>query len=328
VGIHFIIAQIIKSKTMNYPATEKINFRKIRDFSGHINASTAFVRQNIWTMLKMVLKASGIYFALALITLILGFYYGIFDFMSFISTSSGIEDINFGFLGTLMFTSMVLFAIAYIFYTSVVYRYILQYIDRSDYNNIQYADIKRYMPKDNGLVFSTYMGFFLTGLVSSFLMMLPIMTGSSEMMGAWALLMNIGVFGSIYLMIPLSFIYLFRIHKGQNFIDSIKGCMALAKGHWWKTLGLYFVATLILYSVSSIPGMFSNLGLYIGGLLGSNEIGYFLFGLFYLGTFLLYFISGTAFSVVIAVRYFSLLEMKEGVNMMERIQDIGLGSDE
>lgn len=312
---------------MNYPATEKINFRKIRDFSGHINASTAFVRQNIWTMLKIVLKASGIYFALALITLILGFYYGVFDIIKFFISSSGTEDINFEFLGALMFASMTLFAIAYIFYTSAVYRYILQYIDRSDYNNIQFSDIKRYMPKDSGIVFSTYMGFFLVGLVSSFLMFLPIMIDSSEARGLWAILVNIAVFGSIYLMIPLSFIYLFRIHKGINFMDSIKGCMTLTKGNWWKTLGLYIVATLILYSVSSIPSMFSNVGFYIGNLLGSDQIGFFLFGLFYLVTFLMYFVSGTAFSVVIAVRYFSLLEMKEGVNMMERIEDIGLGSD-
>ncbi len=279
-------------------------------------------------MLKIVLKASGIYFVLALTTLILGFYYGVLDIMSFFITSSGMEDINFGFLGALMFTSMTLFAIAYIFYTSAVYRYILQYIDRNDYNNIQYADIKRYMSKDSGIVFSTYMGFFLVGLVGSFLMMLPMVTGSREAMGVWALLVNIAVFGSIYLMIPLSFIYLLRIHKDQNFMDSIKACMALTKGHWWKTLGLYIVATLILYSVSSIPSMFSNLGFYIGSLLGSDQLGYFLFGLFYLATFLMYFVSGTAFSVVIAVRYFSLLEVKEGVNMMERIQDIGLGSDD
>ncbi|MFK7906108.1 MAG: hypothetical protein AB8B69_13335 [Chitinophagales bacterium] len=313
---------------MNYPATEKINFRKIRDFSGHINDSAAFIRQNIWTMLKIILKASGIYFVLALITLILGFYYGISDIMSFFSTSSGMEDINFGFLGALMFTSMVLFAIAYIFYTSAVYRYILQYIDRSDYNNIQYADIKHYMSKDNGNVFSTYMGFFLVGLVSSFLMMLPMLTGSKEMIGVWAILINISIFGSIYLMIPLSFIYLFRIHRDLDFIDSIRGCLALTKGHWWKTLGLYIVATLILYSVSSIPGLFANFGLYIGSLLSSNQLGILLFSLFYLTTFLMYFVSGTAFSAVIAVRYFSLLEMKEGRNMMDRIQDIGLGSDD
>ncbi len=297
---------------MNYSSTEKIELRKIRDFSGHINAAASFTRQNLLPMLKILVQVAGVYILLGLLIMMASFYFGLADLMN-ITHVDELEafNINFGLLGVVTLLAIIFFMIASVFYTAATYRYILEYAIRDDYNNLTDTDIKRYLSRDSKIVFFTYLGLFGIGFLSIFLALIPIL-------GALAVF-----FGWIYFMIPISFIFLLRIHEKLGFMDSIKRAQFLVKGYWWQTLGLYFVTGLIVYSVSAVPSLFSNFGFGIGTMLNSDELGKLLFGIFYIISIMVSIVTSVVFSIVIAFRYFSLLEIKEGHNMMDRIQDIG-----
>ncbi|MEZ4884353.1 MAG: hypothetical protein R3E32_06395 [Chitinophagales bacterium] len=297
---------------MSYSSTEKIEFRKIRSFSDHINATAMFTRQNIVPMIKILMQVAGVYIAVGLVLLIMCFYFGLVDLMN-LTDINGIENLNWSMIGGLSFLAIVMFIIGSIFYTAAGYRYILEYITQDNYNSLTISDIKRYLGRDSKIVFFSYMGLFLMFFASMFIAIIPFL-------GALTVF-----FGWIYLSIPISFIFLLRIHEKIGFSDAIKRCMYLIKDHWWETFGLYLVTALLLYSISAVPSLFSNFGFQIGSMLDSEAIGKLLFGVFYVISILVSLLTSVVFSILIAFRYFSLVELKEGVNMMERIQDIGLG---
>jgi len=299
---------------MNNFSSEKVEFRKIRDFSGHINASVSFIRQNFVKMLKILAQVAGVYVALGLAVMTVSFYFGLMDLLT-IENLEDFQNLNLGLIGGVSFVAMLFFMIGSILYTSATYRYILEYIHRDDYDQLKVGDIKKYLGRDSKIVFFTYLGLFLLFLASILMVILPFV-------GALAFF-----FGWIYFIIPLSFIFLLRIHEKIPFMKAITRCRYLLEGYWWQTFGLYFITGLIMNSISSAPSFFSTFGYDIGNMLNSPEIGRLLFGLFYIISIVISILTSIAFSVLIAFRYFSLLEIKEGTNMMERIQEIGQQED-
>ncbi|MGB0929614.1 MAG: hypothetical protein ACPGVB_02480 [Chitinophagales bacterium] len=295
---------------MNRLTSEKIEFRKIRNFSEHINAAANFINQNFAKMLKILLQVAGIYVALGLATIMVGFYLGFMDLFT-IESIEAFEALNLELIGGISSIAAIFFMIGNVLYTAATYRYILEYIYRDDYDQLNVSNIKQYLGRDSKIVFFTYLSLFFLGFCSFFIIIIPF----------------IGVltffFGWIYLIVPLSFIFLLRIHEKIGFMKAIKRCRYLLEGHWWQTFGLYCITGLIMYSISISPSLFSGFGYDIGELLNSSEISTLLFGIFYIISVLVSIITSIAFSVVIAFRYFSLLEVKEGVNMMERIQELG-----
>lgn len=296
---------------MNHFSTEKIEFRKIRNFSEHINASASFIRQNIVPMIKILVQVSGVYIVLGLIMMMVGFYFGFVDILNFDAANPNLDGVNFGLMGGAIGIGGILFLIANVLYTATTYRYILEYALRDDYNQLSETDVKRYLGRDSKIVFFTYLGLFGLGILTLFIAIIPIL-------GALAFF-----FGWIYLIVPVSLIFLLRIHEKIGFMDAIKRCLFLAKGYWWQTFGLYLLAGLIMYSISAVPSLFSNFGFMIGDMLSSETMGNLLFGVFYIISIVVSIVTSVAFSVIIAFRYFSLVEIKEGHNMMDRIQDIG-----
>lgn len=224
---------------------QKIQLYKIRDFGAKINATVEYIRQNILSLLKVVL----------LIVAPLGFIMAIF-FSSMLSTISqaslnpqmnGAEGLSF--MGALGFNYMLitlLSLVTFAFFISALYGYMLL----NDKSDTQPAPLE------------------VLGKVAKkipMLVVLMILISIVSFVGFIFLFIP-----GIYLMVTLSLalpIYVFEdAGVGEAFSKSFK----LIKGKWWSTFGLLLITSIIATVVSyivAIPlyagfmaNMFSSLG--------------------------------------------------------------------
>jgi len=304
--------------------TDKINFRKVRDMGETISATTAFIRQNHKILLKAIFFLALPFILLGLISytftlaVLLEDFWDDYDSSAFATYSelSSIFSI-FSLLG-----SIVLVA--------VVYEYIILYLKRSDFEQITVREIGKRVLDNIGLYLST--------TILLFFVVLALLVPFTALMFAWFSLIigmtsGIAVFVVIttvgillmcsYPVITLSFIYIVRLVEGKSFGAALSRCMIIVQGKWFSTLWLYMITVFIVMSlIGLVPAILTGLTAFLINIFSWESM------LFLLPvTGVVYTIVGVIVNVitliVVALRYFSIVEEKEGIGLMRKIALIG-----
>ena len=126
----------------------------------------------------------------------------------------------------------------------------------------------------------------------------------------------------------ISLVFFIRVIENVGFFSAISRCFYLIKGHWWHTFGYLFVMAIIQMFIGyafQIPLMIYSESFPLLTLKSQESnsiymIGYVVTFLFYLfGSQILHLLNLTA----LAFQYFNLVEIKEGVGLMNRINKVG-----
>lgn len=298
---------------------QKIEFQKYRDFGQVINGTFEFIRHNFLPLLKSIIFIVGPFILLS------GIFSGLYqkDIFSFNSTTTSLS--NFGIVSLLYLLALFLSMITMV---SVVYSYVLIYLERTDESPIQidevWLGVKSNILKVVGItiLIGIIIGvigitfflplFFIFNVQSNPLAMIPII-----------FLVMIPI---IYFSNKLTLTYFVSLYENIGAVDSMKRSIFLIKNKWWFTFGLVIVLSFIqgfmgfLFQIpqyiAMITVMFNSMD--GTGVDGVTEIIIIITSIIAAFNFVFYAIS----LIAIAFHYFSLVEQKEAKGLIEKIESI------
>ena len=282
---------------------QKINFYEKRDFGEKINVTFAFLRQNLVPLGKSILFIAGPF--ILLVAVVAGIYQatvfsmgadpGAFDIMGLV-TQGGLTSFLSIFVSALLVT--------------VVYAYLVLYIEREDYQHITVANVwDKAKPH--------YLTMVLSVLVYSALM----------------------VVGFIFLFIPglivlaaLSFLFIIQMKERISFGEAFRRCFKLVSDNYLSTLGLIIVVTILISIISMIVILPLTLALGLPAFFSISETpdladadGVFkaLFIAVQVVSSLISYLLYAILLIAVAFQYANLVEKKEAAGLLESVETIG-----
>ncbi|MEZ4884441.1 MAG: hypothetical protein R3E32_06835 [Chitinophagales bacterium] len=289
----------------------KIEFRKARTFTEVISISAVFVRKNFTGLFKSVMLIA---LPFMLIALAINVLLTVAIFPSNLSNNLLLQSIdrtaNFVFL---IFVYLVLFGLSVMVFFGVVYSYILLYIRYPDASKITVRAVYRKVFHDIWLYAVTTIMLVVIMIVLYF---------CSILLGTIHFLMGGIAFCSlIYMSVSLSFIFMVRLVERRGFIGGFYRSLYLIREYWWQTFSIYMVTSFISFSLISLPGFFLAFSIQFISLFDS---GIYIYAIVMQTIFFaFYFFIFATNLIVTAFQYFALVERKEGIGLIQRIERIG-----
>ncbi len=270
-----------------------IPLRKVRDVGETISATFEFIRLNFKNLFKAILYFAGPWYLISIAFLAAG-----------ASTGTGFFTENFNIYNSL---SSLFNVIATLVATLAIYCYLRLYLEYDqDSSRISISEIKKLILK--------YIGpYILAGIIVGLIV------------GVGIVLL---VFPGIYAIIALSLTFIVVVMERKEVFEAISRSHKLMKGYWWGTFGLVLLLTILQGII--VLGVMLPVGLALG-----------LDKLFTLDPTVIYNISTTKLVISntieyfvtliaqmlpivgIALRYFSIVEDKEGKGIEEEIELMG-----
>jgi hypothetical protein len=304
---------------------EKINFRQTRDFGETFNVSIKFFRQNLKLFFQSLLFIAGPFI---LISAIAGAFYQSSALSMFSIAKMGQSNIfsQFGwsyliFIIATITASMVLLA--------TVFSFMINYMEKGP-GGFAVNDVGRTVVKNIGNIFSV---FFIIFLLVVFIVAVigVIVFGIATAAPVLGILFGIAIFFGLLIILPplmwqLSVVYLVKMQEGSSVLNSLGRTRKVMHGNFWWTWIIMVCAVMavgIISFVFALPQaiyqivlMFSHLKSTSGDVsipfLIVATVCTFCSTLLYSGLY-----------VISAFHYYSLAEQKDGIGLMERIDEIG-----
>ena len=276
---------------------ERIEFRRIRNFSEVLDDTFAFIRQNFNTLFKSLLFIVG---PLALlITAAKLFLESAFQ----IPSPPDFSDPGFLFAQVPWWIAYFLAVLVQstLLYL-VFYQYMMLYAERGS-GGFQLEEIWQLVKRDFARLFSVQIGYFIFLILGVLLLIIP----------------------GVYIFVLLSIASTIRLFERLPFFATISRSRQLMAGHWWSTLGLLIVLYIICSVLNIVfQGPLLVLDLvdtFTGGTpegLGAHPtlkvvcnifaaLGYFTYAPIFIGCIF---------------QFFNLLERKEAAGLMDRVDNL------
>ncbi len=298
-------------------AYKPINLRKTRDFGQKLNATVEFIRENFANLFRAILFIVGP--VILILSVVNNFYQSsLMRSLGLMSDPNNLDTLNYlntvGFVGILfMFVGLLSHAMV----ITVIYEYVVLYLKKQS-NDITTAEVWEGVKKDVLMI-----------MLSVFVATIFIMVGAIFF-----------ILPGIYLLVLLSLIYIIQINERKGFFAAISRSAKIISGKWWSTFGLLFVTfiiTLILAYAILIPfSLFSAFSMFTDFTDLSKGFTYEepsplmqLISIISSMIFSLFFYLMLMFpSIGIAFQYFNLVERKESVGLMEKIDAFGVNTNQ
>jgi hypothetical protein len=298
---------------------QKIEFQKYRDFGQVINGTFEFIRHNFLPLLKSIIFIVGPFILLS------GIFSGLYqeDIFSFNNSTTSLS--NFGIVSLLYLIALFLSMITMV---SVVYSYVLIYLQRTDESPIQidevWLGVKSNIFKVVGITFLIGIIIGVIG-ITFFLPLFFIFNAQANPLAIIPIIFLVMI-PVIYFSNKLTLIYFVSLYENIGAIESMKRSIFLIKNKWWFTFGLVIVLSFIqgfmgfLFQIpqyiAMITVMFNSMD--GTGVDGVTEIIMIITSIISAFSFIFYTIS----LIAIVFHYFSLVEQKEAKGLIEKIESI------
>lgn len=138
---------------------------------------------------------------------------------------------------------------------------------------------------------------------------------------------------AFYIWVPLSFATMIRLHEDIDYIKAIEKSFSLNKDYWWRNAFVYFCEYFIVAAIS-IVFMLPFILLFVwyamhnnvfGNIEGIEESSMFFkaYGILVAFSGILQILISPLWAYTAALIYFDLKEKKEGISLMNKIDEIG-----
>ncbi|AKQ46714.1 hypothetical protein TH63_15540 [Rufibacter radiotolerans] len=279
-----------------------IEFREERDLGQKINATFGFLRQNLKPLLRLMLVFVVPFALLA------GIFSGIYQSRQLAEVTGAVRHDSLGAwsfansINSLHYWVSIFFSlVGVVLLMLTVYSYMIRYQDQDGQVETQevWDDIKTHFIS---LLYSS-IGLLVLVLLATLLLVLP----------------------GIYVSVALSMYALVMLREEVNLMEAVERCFHLIKGNWWASFGFLMLVLIIqgvIGFVASLPAIvvyvFRILHLPFPG--GDSDLLLIIASSFTtVLSLLLYVIYITA----IAFLYYDLVEKKEGLGYLEKVNQIG-----
>lgn len=280
---------------------EPIELRKTRDFGQIISDSFIFIKENFKQLFTALLVVCGIFIVIGTITSVMqyegmmGLYSGIFSSRP---NTYDFANYNESYILSALFNGLILMLLE-VFIHLVTFCYISVYLQKGNQK-----------PKLEE-VWGYFRYYFFRVLGAGIVVLIVTLAGTIFC-----------VIPGIYLGVALSLVIPIIIMENTSFGYAFNKSFRLIKDNWWLTLGVIFVTSLIvgvLDSVASIPVTIISVA---GKFFAQKSYTMPLLIIFSaLKTILL--LAYVLPAVAIALCYFKYSEEKEGLGLLNRIENFG-----
>jgi len=274
--------------------SQRIDFRLSRDFGEVINATFQFVQQNFRKLFSCILFIGGPFVLLA------GLSIGVLQ--SYI-IEPNLSSVSYTLSASLVY--MFAFLMALLVVMATVYHYIYLYIAGA---SPEVADVWRLVRRDFWKLLFSGIGIVL---LSGFGFMLCFLPG-------------------LYLFFALTPVFNIQTYERLGFFEAISRSFKLISGRWWRTFGIWLVLSIVQALISFI--IVSPLYVAIAvvafltpdmGITLPENLATLLLTVAQSLNNILSLLCGALVFVAMAFHYFSLVEEKEGLGLMEKIRMMG-----
>ena len=304
---------------------EKINFRQARDFGETFNVSVKFFRQNLKLFFQSLIFIAGPFI---LISAIAGAFYQSHAVNMFSMIKSGQSDIfsQFGWTYLIFILATIL---THIVLLGTVFSFMINYMEKGP-SGFMVNDVGRTLVKNIGNLISVFFVLILLTIIA-----LAIIIGLVYVMASIAtalgVLFGIALFFGFLIMFPplmwqLSSVYLVKMQEGKGIFESLNRTRKVMRDNFWWTWLIIVCAVFAVGLISLIFALpqaaYSFILMFSALKDASSEPSIFFLIVATVCTFcttLLY----SGLYVISAFHYYSLAEQKDGVGLMERIDEIG-----
>ncbi len=313
---------------------EKIEFRKVRDFGEVLNASFTFIRQNFRPVMRSLLLVAGPFLLVGSITPVIT--------LARVSTPYFSSQHPIIQVLTAYGVNIVALLIGVVMAVAVLYEYILLYSQSNEskpevpFHTLWKAVVRnffRVLLSVAGLfVMLTIGGILLMGVLMALITPLftSMMLSSPFLAGVVSLSVMLFVVALIlFIAAPVLLVFFPAfLQERIGFFPALFRCFELVKGYWWQTFGLLVVCFIVSFSVHQIVWLPSLATVFFGSYLSDSPVSsvtlvtLLLVTTGIIGSFI-YLVTLNLFIVVSTFQYFSLVERKESVGLLEKIQNMG-----
>ena len=279
---------------------QKIQLRKVRDFSAKMNATFEFIRLNFLPLLKSIVYLAG---PLIILAGIAGGYYQkyVFNITEIFGQDYVLsEDFLLSISALFLFSSL-----ATVMAVTVVNIYVKLYLEKEE-DIIEVSEVWAGVRENYLKVLVVAILVFIITTTASLLLIIP----------------------GIYVGVVFSLVFTVVIMEGLSPFDALKRCFHLIKEKWWSTLGLIIVTGIIrgvLAFIFAVP--LSALAFFNIYHTASGE-GYYEEPVWYETLLILASIIATAGELILyaipllalVFQYFNLVERREAAGLMQEIK--------
>lgn len=304
---------------------EKINFRQARDFGETFNVSVKFLRQNFKLFFQSLIFIAGPF---VLISAIAGAFYqsSSIEVSSLGPFSGGNPLAQYGWSFLFFMLAAIVSGIVLI---GTTFSFMITYMEKGP-NGFTVNDVAVKLLKNIGNILSV---FFVLTLIAILIIavVVGIIIGLTTAVPVLGILFAIAfIFGMLILFPPLmwqlSVVYLVKMQEERSVLESFGRTREVMRGNFWWTWVIIVCSTIALGIVGfvfTLPQMIYQMVLLFshmkdGG--GETPLAFLIVAT--ICTFcstILY----SALYVINAFHYYSLAEAKDGVGLMQRIDEIG-----
>ncbi len=302
-----------------------IELRRSRGFGDQINVTFAFIRENYRSLGKSILYICGPPVLLAGI-LIGG------NWVSMLFEIRDLESLGNNFtIGSAvgLVVGILCGLLSSLLMIGVVNSYVFLYLERGR-DGFEVDDVWQATRASLGKVFTTMIALWLAVIVFYVLWVVMIVVGS--VFGALLGLVILPVL--LYFGVRLTPLFTVRLYEQVGFGEAISRSMELVQGHWWLTVGVLFLVSMISSFGSYIFLIPAYILMGVAALSSGHAEDFGDFGQFsvvitallvlaMITSYLLYALP----TLATVLHYFNLVEKHEGVGMMEKIDQIGQEED-
>lgn len=300
---------------------EKINLFQARDFGETFNVTIKFLRQNFKSFFKSLIFIAG---PLFLLSTLFGIYYQT-------TVNSGGTLNSFAMLANIFnwkyFVTLFLSLLAGLTLMGTTFSYLICY-NKNGPGNVNTSDVASLFIKNIGkivggfflllllIVIIGFGAFFIIGLIAS------IHTAIAILMG-FIVVIGLLILGPPFIW-QFSTFYLPMMHDEDSVINSLSRIREVMRGEFWWTWLLMvcnYIMVIIISMVILVPQLIYTVVIVLSGSVqGYSSLSFIIVSS--VCTFLASFIY-SIYYLVNAFHYYSLAEKKEGIGLMERINEIG-----
>lgn len=306
--------------------TEKINFRQSRDFGETFGVSIKFLKQNGKLLFQSLIYIAGPFLLLSAIA---GAFYqsNALNMYSITNPRPGGVFAQFGWSYLIFIVAAV---IANLSLVATVYAYMIEYMEKGP-GNFTVSNVGQRVVQSIGKVLSVFLLMFLIGFLL-IIILVGIFIGVGSASPALAIFLGfLLIIGMIILFPPLmwqlSVVYLIRMQEGRSVTESFARSRDVMRDNFWWTWVIVICSSLavgIIGIVFTLPQTVFNMVLMISHMRnggdGETSIAFIIVAtVCTFCTTLLY----AALYIINAFHYYSLAEKKDGIGLMERINEIG-----
>ncbi|WP_192822138.1 hypothetical protein [Rufibacter sp. LB8] len=277
-----------------------IEFREERDLGQKLNVTFAFIKQNYKVLLTSLL------YLVVPFALLAGIFSGIYQSTQLAQAAGEVE---YESMGAYSFASSILSVhywlqifftiVAYVMLSLTVYSFMVLY---QDYDGpIEVRDVWALAKGHIIPVLYSTIGVFIICVLGTLLLVVP----------------------GVYLYVAFSIFIVVMLREDVGFVEAMERCLYLVKGNWWSSFGFFLVLIIIqgvFGFVASAPAIVTYILriLHLPG--GEND--------------LLLVAAGTVSTVVnlllyiiwvtgLGFQYYHLVEVKDGIGLLEQVENIG-----